>query len=309
MISRWWVYQQEQFPVFRNGLLVGILSLASVSHAVLLRSRGLEGLAITPLTFTGTVLIATISLFLFFLQIQVVREFWGVDKASRYKLSRPVAEGLISLKELGLLAIASGSIQLGLSLSLSGSLLMPLVLLWGYVGLSFRRFFADRWPKPFPLVHAVAYIAAVPLACFYATACYWMQSSIGTPAGLEWFLVAGALSSLTVVISSSIQSSNDANQEMRPLFVRWGRPVTIRVWLGLIWLTTLATLVSGMYIQLTLPIALLLLLLLTGAVFVAWRFLVRPTSQWARRLEVVSQLWLFLMALVLGPFALLVKAM
>ncbi|MGJ3246815.1 MAG: hypothetical protein ACFE0I_12155 [Elainellaceae cyanobacterium] len=303
MANRWWIYQQQQFPLLRNSLLAGGLSLASVSHSVLLRARALEELPIDPILWIGTILIAFIGTLLFFLQLQIIQEFQGTDKKGRYTLSRPVAEGLVSLKELGILGICAGIVQLGLSLSLNISLLLPLIVLWGFITLKHYHFFAELWLDAHPFVKTIAHAAAVPIASFYATACDWISVQIVPPPGLIWFLLVGWLSWLAIAIARNLHPSSAQSNATIPL--RWSPQIAMRAWLGIIWLLTLTLFLSSMYVQFVFIMMLMLVALLAGSIYLAWRFVIRPAPQWGMRLEAIAQLWLVLAYLGIGPLALL----
>ena len=59
---RWWIYQKERFPIFKNGLLVMAFSSSAVAFSALL-------CGITPHWQAFTV--AFITVFLFFLQLRI----------------------------------------------------------------------------------------------------------------------------------------------------------------------------------------------------------------------------------------------
>ena len=306
MTNRWWVYQHERFPIVRNSILIGILSLSAVSHSVLLRSRQAESIVAPPLTFLGTVLIAFIVVMLFFAQLQVVQEFQGLDKQGHHTLSRPIAEGLISLQELGIGAIAAGFVQLGLSASLGWGHIVPLLVLWGYIGLYNRQFFVSHWLENRPLIKIGAQVLAVPLASLYATACDWMTVSLTPPNGLIWYLLVGFLSCMAIALVHLPVFSGTTSHWFNAS-IRWGRQLAVRVWLGLVWLITLVTLLSALYVQFARPMLLLLLLFLVSAIVIAWRFSINPTSRWAKWYELITYLWMLLVYWGLGPIALLVQ--
>jgi 4-hydroxybenzoate polyprenyltransferase len=304
MKNRWWVYQQERFPIVRNSILVGILSLSAVSHSILLRSRQTESIFASPLIFLGTVIVAFLVVLLFFGQLQIVQEFQGIDQQGRYTLSRPVAEGMISLKELGIVAIAAGFVQLGLSVSLGWGRILPLVVLWGYIGLYYRQFFVARWLETRPFCKTAVQVFAVPIASFYVTACDWMTISLIPPNGLIWYLLVGFLSCLAIALAHLPVFNRSAAYRFKPS-VQWGRQIAVRVWLGLVWAITLVTMLSALYARFAVPMALLLLPFLTTAIIVAWRFSINPNSHWAKWYEPIAYVWTLLVYWGLGPIALL----
>src|SRR4028119_2288395 len=92
-MKRWWIYQQERFPIVTHGLLIATFSTAAIAYANQLRPNPT---AIAP----GTVLVAFIVVFLAFLQLRIADEFKDFADDARYRPYRPVPRGLVSLGEL-----------------------------------------------------------------------------------------------------------------------------------------------------------------------------------------------------------------
>src|SRR5579862_654956 len=112
---RWWTYQRERFPVVAHGVLILAFSSSAVCFSALLRGRvDLPPLLVVTVAF-GTA-------FLFFLQLRIADEFKDFEEDSRYRPYRAVPRGLVSLRELGMLGVAAGVIQLLLGLVLDPSL-------------------------------------------------------------------------------------------------------------------------------------------------------------------------------------------
>ncbi|MDH5553526.1 MAG: hypothetical protein OEX82_09395, partial [Nitrosomonas sp.] len=100
MISnRWWIYQQERFPLLAHGPLVAAFSFSAVCFSSLLRDEvSMPGLLPTMVAF--------ITALLLFLQLRIADEFKDYEEDCRYRSYRPVPRGLISLRELGWVAAA-----------------------------------------------------------------------------------------------------------------------------------------------------------------------------------------------------------
>ncbi len=310
MFNRWWTYFQERFPLSQNGLLIAVFSLAAVSHSVLLRLRMAERLVeatpiFVPEQILGSILIAFVTTFLFFLQLRIADEFKDAEEDARYRSYRPVPRGLVTLKELGILGVAGAVIQLGLTLAVGLPQLLLLGLVWGYFGLMTREFFVRDWLKARPLLYLISHALITPLIALYATGCDWLAVGVAPPTGLIWFLLVSLFSGIAFEIGRKIRAPKDEEPGVETYTARWGRQKAVMFWLSSLWFSTLAGLLAGMYIRFTVPVALLLMLMLTVAVIVAWQFLIRPVTAWAKRFEQISGLWMLLLYLALGPAALL----
>jgi 4-hydroxybenzoate polyprenyltransferase len=146
IFSRFWIYQAERFPVFGNGLLIAAFSFSAVSFSMLLRG-------VNTWPAPKTVIVCFISAFLFFLQLRLADEFKDFDEDSRYRSYRPVPRGLVSLRELGLLWVLTGALQLGLALWLNPALVPLLLIVWAYLGLMSKEFFVREWLKAHPITY------------------------------------------------------------------------------------------------------------------------------------------------------------
>jgi hypothetical protein len=298
MPNRWWIYQQERFPIFKHGLLIAVFSCAGVSYSLLLR-RGFESRSLPQ--FLALALLAFLTLFLFFLQLRIADEFKDFYEDARFRAYRPVPRGLVTLRELGIVGIASGVIQLGLALSMSLSLAMLLVLVWGYLGLMSKEFFVPGWLKAHPLVYMLTHVLIMPLMALYASACDWLIAGVSPPSGLIWFLLISLFSGLAIEIGRKIRAPKDEERGVETYSALWGRNRAVMAWLGVVWLMALATLAAAWQIDYVAPIALIVMLLLLSSAGVAWRFLARPPlAVWARRFELMSGLWTLLVYLNLG---------
>ncbi|MGH9766365.1 MAG: UbiA family prenyltransferase, partial [Blastocatellia bacterium] len=143
---RWWTYQRERFPVFAHGALIAAFSFSAVSYSALLRGA-------SRFPAAGAVGAAFITSFIFFLQLRIADEFKDAEEDARYRPYRPVPRGLITLRELGVAGALGASIQLGLALALAPALALWLAMVWLYLGLMSKEFFAREWLKARPITY------------------------------------------------------------------------------------------------------------------------------------------------------------
>lgn len=292
MLSRWWIYQQERFPIFKNGLLIAVFSSSAVSYSALLRGE--------KLATTVSMLVAFNSVFLFFLQLRIADEFKDFEDDAQYRPYRPVPRGLVSLRELGNLGICTGIIQLGLALWLVPKLVLLLGFVWLYFGLMCREFFAHHWLKAHPLAYMGSHMVIVPLINFYATACDWAVANARPPVGIAWFLLASFFNGIVIEIGRKIRAPEGEEFGVETYSALWGRRNAVLAWLLAMALTAIAALLAASQLKLATLVSWLLGIVLMVAAGSSWLFLRRPQLKKAKLIEAISALWTLTVYLCLG---------
>jgi 4-hydroxybenzoate polyprenyltransferase len=311
MSNRWWIYQQERFPIFKNGLLIAVFSLAAIGYSRLLRNAAPALAAAlrssSPTEIIAPALIAAVTLFLCFLQLRIADEFKDFAEDVRYRAYRPVPRGLVTLRELGIVAIGSAAVQLGLALALGLPLVLLLAIVWGYMGLMSKEFFVPTWLKAHPLIYLLSHMLIMPLLALYAAACDWLAAEAAPAKALGWFLAVSFFNGMAIELGRKIRAPQDEEPGVETYSALWGRQTAVGAWLGAIWLSAVLTLLAARAIDFTLPVYLLVLVLLTAAVATAWRYSVHPVPTTANRLEWMSGVWTLGVYFSLGVLPLLLS--
>src|SRR5512145_347481 len=138
--NRWWIYQQERFPIFAHGVLIAAFSCSGVCLSALLRGS----MIFPPLHTLLTAFLVALS---FFLLLRIADEFKDAEEDAHYRSYRPVPRGLVSLHELGAIGAAVILLQFVLTWLLAPPLILILIGAWGYWALMSKEFFAARWLK------------------------------------------------------------------------------------------------------------------------------------------------------------------
>jgi 4-hydroxybenzoate polyprenyltransferase len=292
-LSRWWVYQRERFPILAHGLLIAAFSFSAVCFSALLRGQ-------TALPGIRTVVVAFVTAFLFFLQLRIADEFKDFEEDSRYRPYRPVPRGLVSLRELGILGVLGGLVQLGLALWLQPSPVLLLGLAWVYLALMSKEFFVGGWLKAHPVTYLVSHMVIIPLVDLYATACDWWPAGAGPPRGLIWFLIVSYFNGVVIELGRKIRGPKDEEPGVNTYSVLWGQRTAVGAWLGAMLVTALCAGVAAYQIEFLVPVACLLIVLLVTAGLVGVRFLRDPVTRRAKLIETLSGIWTLLMYLSLG---------
>jgi len=294
-LSRWWIYLQERFPPVKNGVLIAVFAASAVGYSALLVLQRLASFSLL-----GSMLIAFLILFIFFFQLRVCDEFKDYADDVRYRSYRAVPRGVVSLQELGAVAIALAVFQFGCAIALGWPLVGLLALVWGYMMLMRQEFFAPRWLKAHAIAYLLSHMVIMPLMAGFATACHWVPAGLSPSPRLGWFLLVSFFNGIVIELGRKIRAPQDEETGVETYTALWGRSTAVMVWLGAMGGMAIATLLAAQAIQAILLAALILLPLLTAAMVVAWRFLSYPVTAWAKGFEWVSGLGTLLVYATLG---------
>jgi 4-hydroxybenzoate polyprenyltransferase len=248
----------------------------------------------------GSFLVAFASTLLFFLQLRIADEFKDRDADAMYRPYRPVPRGLVSLRELGVVAAVGALLQLLLALWLHSALVPLLALVWLYLGLMWKEFFARRYLTAHPIVYLWTHMLILPLITAYTTACEWRVADVAPPHALAWLLAASFFNGLVIELGRKIRAPEAEERGVETYSILWGRDSAILAWWGAMLLAALSSLVVAHPIGLAVTLSGTFGIVLVAAAIAGWRFLNRPTLTQARLLEPISGLWVFVAYLGLG---------
>jgi len=284
------VYQRERFPVVAHGLLIAAFSSGAVCYSARLRAQGGGGGgAPSP----ASLAVAFASCFLFFFQLRVSDEFKDFEDDSRHRPYRPVPRGLVTLGELGRVALAGMAVQLALALWLAPRLVLPLALVWGYMALMTKEFWLHSWLAARPVTVLWTHMLVMPLIDLYATACDWVAAGgwhvVGL--GLVWFLLASFFNGMVVEVGRKIRAPEDEEPGVATYSAVWGRPRAVAAWLGVMGASALFAVLAARAVDAAAYVGALLALLAALAA-AAGRSIVRaPRPGAGKRLELLSGAW------------------
>lgn len=221
--NRWWVYQAERFPVFRHGLLI-----AAVCFGVLMFS--LPDCEMPGPSILARFLAAFATVFLFFLQLRVADEFKDYEEDCRCRPHRPVPRGLVQLGELKVVAAAAAGLQIASALWVSLRLLLPLSIVWAYMLLMTKEFFAPAWLKRHAVIYLFSHTLVLPLIYLYASACGWFAVGQPPPGRLGFLLAFGFFSGLVIEIGRKVWAPEDEIPGVQTYSRLWGYKAATVVW-------------------------------------------------------------------------------
>lgn len=293
--ERIWIYQRERFPVVAHGVLVAAYSTSVVAYV----STAL-GLDAFPWLAAG---VAFLLCFLSFLQLRIADEFKDYETDVRFRPERPVPRGLVSLRELRGVGIATGLMQLVACVSFDDRILVPLFIVWAYLCLMTAEFFIPTWLEAHPAPYLLSHLVILPLIAWLAGAGVWL--TVGKPMpDVGLFLAFCYVSGAILELGRKIKSPEEERLGVAMYSSVWGVSRASLVWLlalgASLVLGTLAIHSTGMRLM----TACLLGSLMLVAICVARVFASRPTRRGAKWIETFSAVWILVSHLVVGciPF-------
>lgn len=299
LLARWWVYQRERFPLATHVPLIAAFSFCTLTFSMLARGHvALPSLKAALVAF-GTAL-------LFFLQMRIADEFKDADEDARYRPYRAVPRGLITLRELGIVAVTAGVAQVGLALWLSPALLPFLMVTWAYLGLMCREFFARDWLKAHPATYMWSHMLILPLIDLYGTACDWRVANVPPPLGLGILLVVSFCNGFILEVGRKIRAPEDEEYGVETYSALWGRHRAVAAWLVALVVTAIGAALAALQIALPWAIGAYAVVVVAG-IYAGLRFLRRPVAGSGKPLELLSGLWTLVLYLSLGAIPLALR--
>ena len=290
--SRWWIYQRERFPLFGHGILVLAFSGCAVSLSAHLRADALPSLAALATAF--------VSCLLFFAQLRIADEFKDADEDNRYRPYRPVPRGLVTLRELGWIFVACGTVQLALAWRGPGIQILLLLVTWAYLAGMCVEFGCRQWLKQRPAVYLWSHMLIMPLVDLYATACDWAATSSVPPLGLMPFLIASLANGFILELGRKIRAPDDEEHGVETYSFLWGRRRATAWWLAAIGACFVFALASAAAAGVLWLVAGVLSVVALLAVYTSWRFLRSLPAGNGKHFEYVSATWTLALYLSLG---------
>lgn len=222
--NRWWVYQQERFPLVAHGPMVIVFCLALFSFSA---TAGLS----LDLEALGLLLSAVILVLSLFFQLRIADEYKDAEIDQRYRSERPVPRGLVSLPELACIGTALCFLQAGLALIIDWRLLLILAATWGYIALMTVEFFVPRWLKARPLAYLLSHMFVMPMIALLASAASWIPAGNGIPSGLGWLLSGAFCLGVVLEVGRKIRAPADEKTGVDTYSGAWGVPAATTLWI------------------------------------------------------------------------------
>ena len=282
--SALWTYQRERFPLVKTAPLLAVFSAASICASAVLAGRPLPG--------WGAFVAGFVIAMLLFFQMRVCDEYKDQDDDRRYRPSRPIPRGLVSLGQIG----ALGALSLPLT-ALAAWLWYPpalwlLALVWAWLAAMTMEFGVGHWLKARPVLYLLSHMAIMPLIDLLLTGLEWLPGG-GVAPGLWLFLALSFVNGCVLEIGRKLWSPANEIAGVDTYSRLWGPQKAARVWSACVGLSLALLIGVG---AVTGVIAISLVLGGTGAALCwisAAAYARSPTPKAEKRMDTLAGLWVF----------------
>ncbi len=295
--NKWITYQKERFPLVPYCGMALMFSFSGLCLSSMMRGH-------TTLPDWRQIVVAFITSLLLFAQLRIADEFKDYNDDCKYQPYRPVPRGLISLKELGIVGLCAGVIQLALTMALSIKLLPLLIATWIYLGLMSAEFFVRDRLRQSPLAYLLTHMPILLLLDTYITGCDWILAGSGMPPHLVLFLGVSFLNGMIVELGRKFRAPLDEEEGVETYTKVWGINRATAAWLAVMTLAAVAStsvaIVTARGLGACLFNCIATATMLALSTSMAIQFCKRPTTGTAKRLQALSSVWVMTTYLSLG---------
>ncbi|MBU2981682.1 UbiA family prenyltransferase [Lentibacter algarum] len=178
--SALWTYQKERFPLAQTMPLLAVFSAASLTVSAELSGRDLPSY--------GAYIAGFIVALMLFFQMRVCDEYKDLEDDTRYRPERPIPRGLVSLRQIITLGLASLPIAAFATWTWHPPALWLLALVWAWLAAMTAEFGAPEWLKARPVLYLLSHMLIMPLIDLLLTGFEWLPA--GSAANGLWLFLA-----------------------------------------------------------------------------------------------------------------------
>lgn len=283
-ISALWAYQRERFPLSKTAPLLAVFSAASICVSALLANRELPG--------WGAFLAGFIIAMTLFFQMRVCDEVKDLDDDRRYRSERPIPRGLVSLRLIVGIGLASGVVTaLAVGLWYWPALAL-LALVWAWLAAMTAEFGVSRWLKARPILYLSSHMMIMPLINVLLTGLEWMPHG-APPSGLVLFLGLSFVNGCVLEIGRKLWAPEREITGVDTYSGLWGSRMGATVWIACV---LVAMILLGAVGAATGTVMISMLLGGAGVILCgvsAMAYVNAPTIVAAERIDKAAGLWTF----------------
>lgn len=285
LAQRLWIYQAERFPLQKTVPLLACFSAASITLSAVLGERALPGIAAYV---TGFLLV-----FILFFQLRVADEVKDGADDARYRPERPIPRGLVTLRLIVGLGIATIPVAIILAVLHGAGLIWLLLLTWGWLAAMTLEFGVPAWLKARPVLYLLSHMAIMPLIDLLLTGIEWLPYGGAAP-GLWLFIALSFSNGCVLELGRKLWAPENERAGVDTYSALWGPRRAAQVWL--VFVAISAALLIGVGIATGHVLAFTLITLAASAIaaFAATRYMAAPTPKAERQMDTLAGLWVFL---------------
>ncbi len=284
LMQRMWVYQAERFPLAKTVPLLACFSAASITLSAVLAGR--------PLPALSAYLIGFSLVFILFFQLRVADEVKDGEDDAKYRPERPIPRGLVSLRLIVSLGVATIPLAIILALMHGAGLIWLLLLTWVWLTAMTVEFGVPDWLKARPILYLLSHMAIMPLIDLLLTGIEWLPHGAATPA--LWIFIALSFSNGCVLeIGRKLWAAQNERTGVDTYSKLWGPKRAALVWLAFVGVSALLLIGVGIATGFALTFTLISVLGFIFCIYAARRYACTPTPKTEKQMDTVAGLWVF----------------
>ena len=330
-IKNFKIYLNERFPLGKNSFFVLIFTLSGYIYTELLyNSKIIKPILLKEISRASLLwdkeidkvpiiwyklLPLFIIIFMFFFQLRITDEFKDYEEDLKYRPYRPVQRGIISLKALGKIGIATIIIQIILAHVINSKLIYFMLLVWIYMFLMTKEFFIKNWLTERILIYALSHVVImifITLVIVKGTG-YILESHFletlylslekyekNIFIGLIPLFALNYLNGIVLEIGRKTRKSDEEEHGVQTYSNLWGRKKAVII-LSLLFIIEYFFIILGLnhtYKEYFFFGVFTLLLILVISIYFMIKFLKKDLS--GKVVETVSGLWIIFSSMCMG---------
>ena len=315
-IKNFKIYLNERFPLGKNSFFVLIFTLSGYIYTSLLYNSKIMYLFTNGVKigiFQYKIIALFIIIFMFFFQLRITDEFKDYEEDLKYRSYRPVQRGVISLKTLRKIGIATVIVQIILAHVINPKLIYFMLLVWIYMFLMAKEFFIKKWLTKRILIYALSHVVImifITLVIVEATQ-YIVPKNIFDVFILQWYrhnidfaliplFALNYLNGIVLEIGRKTRKAYEEEHGVQTYSKLWGRKKAVIV-LSLLFVIEYFFVILGLaytYKEYFFFGGLTLLVILVVSIYFMVKFLKKDLS--GKIVETMSGLWIIFSSMSLG---------
>ena len=318
-IKNFKIYLNERFPLGKNSFFVLIFTLSGYIYTSLLYNSKIMYLFTNGVKigiFQYKIIALFIIIFMFFFQLRITDEFKDYEEDLKYRAYRPVQRGIISLKTLGKIGIATVIIQIMLAHVIDPEIIYFMIFVWIYMFLMAKEFFIKKWLTKRILIYALSHVVImifITLVIVSATQYIVLDGAenIFEFGVLQWYrhnidfaliplFTLNYLNGIVLEIGRKTRRADEEEHGVQTYSKLWGRKKAVVV-LSLLFVIEYFLVILGLahtYEKYFFFGRLTLLVILIVSIYFMIKFLKKDLS--GKIVETVSGLWIIFSSICMG---------
>ena len=318
-IKNFKIYLNERFPLGKNSFFVLIFTLSGYIYTSLLYNSKIMYLFTNGVKigiFQYKIIALFIIIFMFFFQLRITDEFKDYEEDLKYRAYRPVQRGIISLKTLGKIGIATVIIQIMLAHVIDPEIIYFMIFVWIYMLLMTKEFFIKKWLTKRVLTYALSHVVImifITLVIVNATQYILLDGTenIFEFGVLQWnrhnidfalipLFTLNYLNGIVLEIGRKTRRADEEEHGVQTYSKLWGRKKAVVV-LSLLFVIEYFLVILGLahtYEKYFFFGGLTLLVILVVSIYFMVKFLKKDLS--GKIVETVSGLWIIFSSMCMG---------